>query len=57
MEKTEMINGQTVQVKMCKPSRRRAAGSIQKARYNKGQRGAKWEAQEVGQFVDGEDRP
>jgi hypothetical protein len=54
MTKTETINGQVVQVKVCKPSRRRAAGSIQRARYQKDGRGAKWEAREAGQFVDRE---
>lgn len=54
MTKTETINGQVVQVKVCKPSRRRAAGSIQRTRYQKDGRGAKWRAQEAGQFVDRE---
>jgi hypothetical protein len=48
------IDGQMVQVKVCKPSRRRAAGSIQRARYQKigSSRGERWEAREAGQFKD-----
>lgn len=48
---TVIIDGVEVEVKMCKPSRRRAASSIQKARYNKSnQRGAKWIAKDNGQI-------
>lgn len=52
--KTVEIHGQMVQVKVCKPSRRRAAGSIQRARYQKirSSRGERWEAAEGGQFKD-----
>lgn len=59
MEKTEVINGQTVKVQVCKPSRRRASSSIQKARYQKTSsvKGERWEAREAGQFIDREDLP
>lgn len=54
MKTTKMvvIDGIEVEVTVCKPSRRRAASSIQKPRYSKnsGQRGAKWIAVENGQI-------
>lgn len=49
--KLVVIDGVEVEVTVCKPSRRRAASSIQKARYNKSnQRGAKWLAVDSGQI-------
>lgn len=49
--KLVVIDGVEVEVTVCKPSRRRAASSIQKPRYNKNnQRGAKWLAVDSGQI-------
>ena len=52
--KTVIINGMEVEVKVYPPSRRRAASSVQKPRYQKvdGQRGEKWVAGENGQFKE-----
>ena len=50
--KIEMIDGQEVRVKVCKPSRRRSESSIQRARYQKDGRGAKWLAVENGQYKE-----
>lgn len=51
---TAIISGEEVEVKVCKPSRRRAASSIQKPKYQKtsGQCGEKWVAKESGQFKE-----
>ena len=49
---TAIINGMEVEVKVCKPSRRRAASSLQKPKYQKNPQGAKWEAMEHGQFKE-----
>lgn len=44
--------GELVAVKLCKPSRRRAASNIQQPRYNKTpQQGARHAARESDQFV------
>lgn len=53
--KTANINGVEVEVKVCPPSRRKAASSIQKPRFQKTQRGAKHVAAEGGQFKEEEE--
>jgi hypothetical protein len=47
---TKIING--IEVKICKPSRRRASSSIQRPRFMKSQAGAKWAAREAGQYKE-----
>jgi len=44
--KTIIVDGIEYEVKVCKPSRRKAASSIQRPRYQKGGRGAKWLAKD-----------
>lgn len=46
----EVINGQTVMVKVCKPSRRKAASRITKAKYQRLCKGAQHVAEENGQI-------
>ena len=49
-----IIDGQEVEIKVCPPSRRKAASSVQKPKFQKcsGQRGEKWVAAENGQFKE-----
>ena len=50
--KLVVINGDLVEVMVCRPSRRKAASSIQKARYQdvSSVRGERHAAREAGQF-------
>lgn len=50
--KIVVIDGVEVEVKVCQPSRRRASSSIQKPKFQKSQRGAKYVAAEGGQFKE-----
>lgn len=54
LTKIAIIDGQLVEVVVCKPSRRRAASSIQKARYpdTSSVRGERHAAREAGQFEE-----
>lgn len=47
-----IIHGQEVEVHVCPPSKRMADSKITKPKHNNSpQRGARWAAEEAGQFV------
>jgi len=50
--KTIIIGDEIVKVRVCRPSRRQADSSVQKPKYQRNGRGAKWEAKEKGQFIE-----
>jgi len=52
--KVVVIDGVEVEVEVYPPSRRKASSSVQRPRYQRNSKGAKWMAGENGQFVEKE---